>query len=718
MTRTQRLFLACLALWLAGCATVVQDAERLAQAGQPGQAIELLEQAQRKDPADLSLRAAIARQREVAVSRLASQFETQRSSGRLDAARATLAQLQSLDAEHPRTAAARSDLERVSRHDRWLAQAGAALAAGHDEEAQSLLRPLLAEAPGHPGARALSSKLRERHKRVEPSATLGPAFQKPITVEYRDAPLRAVLEGLGRTHGVNFVFDKDVRADAKLSILLKDVSVDEALRVILTTQQLERKLLNDSTLLIYPNTQAKQREHQELVTRSFFLTNTDVKQAQAMVRTLAKTRDLFVDERLNLMVIRDTPEVVRFVEKLLASLDLPEPEVMLEVEVLEISSNKLDELGLQWPDQVSYGLGGAATEITRADRGNLRASIANPALVATLRETVSRGNTLANPRLRARNREKAKILIGEKLPVFASTAATANVAGTTTVSYLDVGIKLDVEPSVQLDNDVVMKVNLEVSSLIGRINGPAGSVGYQVGTRQATTSLRLRDGETQVLAGLIKDEDSKGISGLPVLADLPVAGRLFGVHTDQRVKSEVVLLITPRVIRNIGLPDDDVTTVAAGLDASPGAESLRLASRARVAVPMAGGVPSTLPGTVSAPVPVPPAGAVLLLSTSGQVEVGGSAAVTLQNRSAAAVTGEIEFDPRLFQALEGGDRNVGRLAFALPAGGEKVLMLRVLDAAAGQATEVSVVGASALRPDGSSLAIQVQGDGALSVAAK
>ena len=450
-----------------------------------------------------------------------------------------------------------------------------------------------------------------------------------------------------------------------------------------------------------------------------------------MVRTLAKTRDLFVDERLNLMVVRDTPEVIRLIERLIAGLDLPEPEVMLEVEVMEISSNRLDELGLQWPEQINYGLGPTASgitplEIVRGDRGSLRASISNPALVATLRETVSRGNTLANPRLRARNREKAKIMIGEKLPVFAATAATANVAGTTSVTYLDVGLKLEVEPTVQLDNDVIMKVNLEVSTLVARVAGPAGSIGYQVGTRQATTSLRLRDGETQILAGLIKDEDSKGINGVPGLAALPLIGRLFGLHTDQRVKSEVVLLITPRVLRNIGLPDAEISSIPAGFDASPGAETLRLRNQARLNLPVTGGAssptPSPTPTPTAAAVPQPASAAatvpsaLLVLSTSGVVEAGGTVAVTLQNRSSAMLTGEVEYDANLLQDVRApAGASSGRLAFTLAAGGEQVFMLRVTEGAAAQNTEVSVVGSSATGADGGTPTVQVQGDGAITV---
>jgi len=173
------------------------------------------------------------------------------------------------------------------------------------------------------------------------------------------------------------------------------------------------------------------------------------------------------------------------------------------------------------------------------------------------------------------------------------------------------------------------------------------------------------------------------------------------------------------VIRNIALPDADVTLLAAGVEASPGTERLRLLGGAKVAVPIAGSVPATASTTApAAAAPSAVAGSLLLLSTSGQAEVGGTASVTLQNRGTASVSGEVEFDPRLLQSLDGGDRNVGRLAFALPPGGEKVFVLRVLEAGAGQSTEIVVVGASATRADGSSQPLQVQGDGTLSVAAR
>ncbi len=173
----------------------------------------------------------------------------------------------------------------------------------------------------------------------------------------------------------------------------------------------------------------------------------------------------------------------------------------------------------------------------------------NPAIVANLRAQVGKGNLLANPRIRVKNRDKAKIHIGEKVPVVTSTSAV-NVGVSTSVSYLDVGLKLDVEPIIHLDDEVAIKVVLEVSNILEQIV-TNNTVAYRLGTRNAATTLQLRDGETQVLAGLISDEDRKASSRIPGLGDLPTIGRLFSSDLDDSKKTEIVLLITPRIVRNL-----------------------------------------------------------------------------------------------------------------------------------------------------------------------
>ena len=724
--RREGLFQRCLSLLaaavaLAACAPMATtEAARLSAGGQSEEALRVLERARQDDPKDVRVRAAWLRERELIIARWVGQAEAQRQAGRMDLAAQALERARETDARHPRVLAEQAEQDRARRLESALAEAMTLESQGRFADAEARARQVLSEAPMNAPARALQLRLRERTAEAALPAALGAAFQKVVTLEFRDAPLRSVLEALARDNAVNFVFDREVRSDARVTVFLRAVTIDEALRVILSTQQLDRKLLNDSTLLVYPNTVAKQREHQELVTRSFFLVNADVKQAQTMVRTMAKSRDLFIDERLNLMIVRDTPEVVRLIERMVSTLDAADPEVLLELEVLEVASTRVDELGLQWPEEISYGAIGVTGAVPLGDRRSFRGAIANPALLATLRGTDGNTNIIANPRLRARNRDKAKILIGDKLPVFTSTTA-ANAGVGVSVNYLEVGLKLEIEPSVQLDNEVIMKINLEVSSQTARVAGPQGSVAFQIGTRQASTSLRLRDGETQILAGLIREEDTKGVAGLPGLSSLPVAGRLFGLHTDQRSRTEVMLLITPRVVRNLALPSADVLTAQSGVDANPGAMPLRLRNGGGMRVPVgaggAGGAAAPLQGDAPSAATAPPqaAGAVIMLATSGEVAPGETASVTLANRSPLALKGELEYDPTRLAPAQGGDARTGRLPFTLGAGGEQVMVFRTLPSTDGQATSVSVINIAPAEAGAALPLVSIQGSGAITV---
>lgn len=711
---------------LTACANpALRQAEDLGRSNQWPAALRVLDDALAKDPTDPTLRAAQVRAREQASARLILQIEALRGAGRWDEASALLSQLALADAKHPRLAALTVEVERSRRQDSQLATGRAALKEGRLERADAVAREILAESPQHPGARLLASQVAQARPLEAVVGELGPAFQKPVTLEFRDAPLRQVFEALARSSGVNFVFDKDVRADARVTVFLRGVTMDEAMRVILGTQQLDRKLLNETSVLIFPNTAAKQREHQELVTRTLYLTNADVKQVQAMVRTIAKVRDLHIDERLNLLVVRDTPEVLRLVEKLIASVDLPEPEVMLEVEVMELATDQVDTLGLKWPEEAQLGISNALGEIpARVFVGgdnhiNFRASIANPTVVATLRGTSGNNNILANPKIRVRNRDKAKVHIGQKLPVFTTTtnfSVGASVAAS--VSYLDIGLKLDVEPTIQLDNDVVIKIGLEVSNLIRQVTGPGGTTAYEIGTRNTSTVLRLADGETQVLAGLINDEDRKSAAGIPHLSRIPVLGRLFGTTTDTRAKTEVVLLITPRVVRNLAVPDASLTRLASGVDASPGAFSSLLRRDARVGVaPSGGSAPAAAQSQVQ-PVAAAPTEAVLKLDVTPQVSAGGTVSVALKNDSGLQVKAELEYDAnRLTPAQPVAGATPGRYPVELPPRGERVVALRALPPAAGQVLNVNLISLSATGLNGESGVVRVDGSGLLTVEA-
>ncbi|MBW8844299.1 MAG: general secretion pathway protein GspD [Burkholderiales bacterium] len=716
-----RLLALALVLLLAACAThpALREADVLARRGEPEAAWRLLRDASAAAPQDVELRTALQRQRELSLLALATQAENARATGQLDATAELLQRMEAIDAQAPRSRNLQAALRRARGHEARLAQASRQLQTGQLDAARDTVTQVLAEDPGQPLALALQQKLRQRYAPPPVPSTLAAAYQKPVSLEFRDAPLRTVFEALGRGAGVNFVFDKDVKADARVSLYLKDVSVDEAMRVVLSTQQLERKLLNDNSVLIYPNTPQKQREHQELVTRSFYLNNADVKQAQALVRMMAKTRDLFVDERLNLLVARDTPEVIAMIEQLVAGLDLPEPEVMLDVEVLELGSDRTDEAGLNWGTDASYGSLDGAAMVPWSARGSFRTLVANPVVAARLKGTTGASNLLANPKLRARNKEKAKIQIGDRVPVFTSTS-TANVGVSTAVTYIDVGLKLEVEPTVQLDNDVIMKVNLEVSSLGLKENsgGPQPTSAYRIGSRTASTSLRLRDGETQVLAGLINDEDRKNISGVPYASEAPLLGRLFGVHTDSRKKTEIVLLITPHVLRNLSLPEASQSILASGFDANPGAEGVRLRSRGSVAAPLAGGGGGATSAPPQVPAQAPAAGeAVVELQTTDNAAVGETLSVGITNRSATPVRGTLNYDVSLFTRADasGAEASSGSVELELAPQGQQVVVLRARSGAAGQVSSLELSNLRATGPKGEVLAVRVEGQGDVTI---
>ncbi len=281
-----------------------------------------------------------------------------------------------------------------------------------------------------------------------------------------------------------------------------------------------------------------------------------------MIRAVVKTRDIFVDEKINLLVIRDTPEAVRMAERLIAAQDLAEPEVMLEVEVLEVSVTRLTELGLKYPDTIALAVQGAAgvpgvlslNEFLNFNSNLAQVVFPNPAFLLSLKQQDGSTSVLANPRIRVKNREKAKIHIGDRVPVITTTAAATGGFVSETVTYLDVGLKLEVEPIIYLEDEVGIKVALEVSRIVREIRSTSGTLVYQIGTRTASTLLRLRDGETQVLAGLISDEDRRGADRVPGLGELPTLGRLFSSQRDEQLKTQLVLLITPRIVRTLARP--------------------------------------------------------------------------------------------------------------------------------------------------------------------
>ena len=559
---------------VAGCQqmSIYREGQQLLAQGRIEESLAKFQEAMRIEPTNAEYRTAYIATRERALFNWLDQAEKARAAGRAAEADQLYLRVLALDPVNARARAGLEEATRDARHADLLKQAQAAWQKKDAEAALARLRVILGENPKHREAATLRRIIEEATARSPADTRLSAALKKPITIEFQNTLLRQVFEVISRTSGLNFVFDRDVRSDLRTTIFLRDTTIQDAVAMILLTNQLEQRVLDANSILIYPNTPAKAREYQPLTVRTFFLSNADVKTAANTLRTILKTRDLIIDEKQNMIVMRDTPEAVRLAERLLALQDLPEPEVMLEVEILEVTRSRLLNLGVQWPTQLSLtplSTTGGAT-LTLADLKNLNSSTLGASIgpaVINLQKQDTDSNLLANPRIRSRNREKARILVGDRVPNITTTATSTGFIAQN-VTYVEVGLKLEVEPTIYMDDEVAIKVALEVSNIVNQIQTTSGTIAYQIGTRTANSVLRLKDGENQVLAGLINDNDRKAADKVPGLGDIPILGRLFGNQADNRLKTEIVLSITPRIIRNIPRPTLEQAEFDSGTEAS------------------------------------------------------------------------------------------------------------------------------------------------------
>jgi general secretion pathway protein D len=604
-----------LAASLAACAPgsgFVRHGEKLIDEGKPEEGLSEIEKGMALEPGNREYRILAIRQRDKQIGTLLAKADTLRGADQLDDAAALYRRVLTLDVANNRALAGLDAVESLRRQQSRLDEAQTLIAQERLDEAGQRLRQVLSENPASARALALKRQLDDAAGRSAEAGppTLKASLRKPVSLDFRDANLKTVFEALSRSTGINFVFDREVKPDIKVTLSIANLSIDDVIGVLTVTNQLERKVLNENTVLIYPNTAAKQKDYLELTVKTFYLANAEAKTVFTMLKTVLKTKDLYADEKLNSLTMRDTAAAIALAGKLIAEQDLAEPEVLLDVEVLEVNRSRLAEIGVEPPGKftllnivqnpatvISTATGNTTvqnntlttTQLTLDRLRNIRGSavgIDNPSV--NLRAQNGDTNILANPRIRVRNRDKARILIGDRVPVI-TTTATANVGVSESVSYLDVGLKLDVEPNVFLDNEVGVKINLEVSNIVREVRSRSGSLTYQIGTRLATTSLRLKDGETQALAGLISDEDRKGAVGVPWLIDLPILGRLFSSERNDRNKTEIVLLITPRVVRNLATGTPDRNEHAGGTESAIGAPPLRVQGPGRIALPPARG---------------------------------------------------------------------------------------------------------------------------------
>ncbi|NTV48291.1 MAG: type II secretion system protein [Geobacteraceae bacterium] len=422
---------------------------------------------------------------------------------------------------------------------------------------------------------------------------------KPITLKFKEAKMKDVFNILTQLSGINFVFDEGIK-DAPVSIYLENASFQQALDLLCNMNKLNTKNLNESTVLVFMNTAEKSKQYDDMVLRTFHLNYLDAKKAINLIRTMIQVRKIFVNEDSNSIVVRDTEDVVSVVEKILDANDLPEAEVVLDVEVIEISDKNAENIGLLLsnynvqlgafsPDNklLATSLTGASTTVSTGsttvttgggDISNLVRAftmkgfggyVTVPNATYNLGKTLAKGEVLSNPKIRVKNREKAKFNVGTRVPI--TTTTLNGTVSQVNVQYVDVGVKVNAEPTIQINNEVSIKLNLEVSSILQKetVGSDKSTSVVTIGTRNVETVLSLKDGETSIIGGLIQNSSNNDKSKIYLLSDIPLIGPLFTNSNTSKDKTELMLAITPRLVRGLSVPLPGVASFASGKEDHP-----------------------------------------------------------------------------------------------------------------------------------------------------
>ena len=440
------------------------------------------------------------------------------------------------------------------------------------QDTRSLLRAKVAF--GDSGKTRLESLIAESLAAPLPGTALPADAKLPDSVVFRDANSRDVYSAIGKFTNLSVVFDPTFR-DQVVSFEFRGQSLEDALNTLSMTTRNFWRVTAPRTIAIVPDTAAKRREYEEEIVRTFYLSNADLKETVDMLRIVVDARRISTITATNAITIKDTPERVEAAGRIITSTDKARAEVMIDVELLEVNRTRLHEYGLQIASPGQPGISGAAdvnkdglslrslSSLTSADV--LLTSL--PTLYYRLLKTDASTRILANPQLRTSEGIAAQARFGERVPVPVTTFAPIAAGGVqtqpiTSFNYEPIGVNIDITPRIHHDDAVSLAVKVELSSISGKGFGDLPTFG----SRQISTVIRLKDGETNMLAGLIRDEERTSLAGIPGLSDIPVIGRLFAYNRKEMQETDIILTLTPRIVRVLSLTADDLTPFRVGRD--------------------------------------------------------------------------------------------------------------------------------------------------------
>lgn len=406
---------------------------------------------------------------------------------------------------------------------------------------------------------------------------LDPRSKEPISLNFSEpTSVKDIYVSLGKAFGINVLFDPKLK-DEEIEIVLDEVTAQSALEIVMRTVGHFYKALDEHSIIVADDTPQNRRTYEDQVIQTFFLDNADVKDVMTMVRSLIGAKHVAANEQLNAIILRDTADTVKVAEQIILSNDKAKAEVVVDVELLQINSSKLRDLGLSLTQNqvgVSLDLGGDDVPLRLSDFEFLNQNnwvLSVPDFLVDFIKTNSEAQTLAQPKMRITEGEKASLTIGDRVPIPTTTFNTANlnssnIVPVTSFQYQDVGIKIEIEPRVHHNEEVTLSLKVEISNITDFITTNGGQAQPVIGTRSIESSIRLRDGETNFLAGLIRTDEGQSESGIPGLSDIPILGRLFKKTTTDVRRSDIVLTLTPHVIRRADISEADLLPIWVGTE--------------------------------------------------------------------------------------------------------------------------------------------------------
>ncbi len=636
MHRFTRLFMALILLCVvlaAGCAGDVafKKGEQYDVEGDFDRAVAFYRDALQHDPDNITYMTRLARvQQEAAIRHMdrAAYYLKQKNPD------AAIFEAQQANIYDPGSAKARQLMEmarKLKKIQEYITDGRSYLAAGRPNEALNEFYRALDIDPKNKTAKKYVEEITKRKVQENEEDELSLASKEPITLSFKDAKLKEVFEFLSKISGISILFDEDVK-NQPVTVFAKDVSFKEALNLLLATNKLFMKKIAADAIIIIPKTKAKEDQYQDLKIKTFYLSHIQAKNMVNILRTMLETRRIIINDTLNSITLRETPDKLKLAEKLIDANDRQDSEVIIDCDVMSVDKGpNTTTYGISWPTSVtgtyippgnvvfggSSSIGGNLTAIPTSivtslgaftqKQGKAKNNIffSYPSVTANFSETKSHAETLTNPQIRALNNQPAKILIGSRIPVQTGTAVAGAIT-TSTFEYRDVGITLTVVPNIGIGGDVKMKVTLEVSSLGGSIT-VGGQSEPTFNTTTASTTLSLRDGETVIIGGLMDNSTALTDSGVAGLMDVPILGKLFSSNTvGPNSKRELVMTLTPHIIRPLELPSERDTSFWSGTEQAYDTKPLFEEKKTNLSIPETEAAPQE--EVSQAPTPAAPQG--------------------------------------------------------------------------------------------------------------